>query len=296
MNFGDFKIHIPKFANYKNKEIETLTRTNIPTRRKGEQSIRLVKDSHVTIPQVKINIDTEIDTKNMKVVNKTIKELEDNIKVTSKDIDKLVEIKEQKKKIKQENEQHKTQDNEAVDRETIMNVFQEMHKTEEYKNMENIVHMVANKKSSSNKYKLGHSTYTSMLYLNFQMEWLVKHREKLGKLKINKQTTDEEDMSMSIAYDKRNNYVVGFNAGANIGNSYGNLLDIFTRFVITHGKNTLKTIRKQLAKRDEEIVNRIERNRQIDYEHREKMRTDPEYKEKQKAKQRANLEHDLFFM
>lgn len=286
MSFGDFKITVPKFAHYKNKDINTLTRTNIPTRRKGEQSIRLIGSSKTTIPHVQINIDTH--THNMKIINKTIKEIQENIKNDVEQFDRLIGI---KQKNTTENEQAIETDDEV-----ISNVLTEMYNTDEYKQMKIMQNKIANKKSSSNKYKIQHSTYTSMLHRRFIIEWLVKHKDKLGKLNIKNKTTDEEDRYMAETYENRNKYIVGFNAGSNQGHGNDMLINKFVRFVITHGNNTMKIINKQLKMINDQIVEKREKERQIDTEHRIKMATDQSYREKENNRIKDLIKKESIFL
>ena len=92
--FGNLQIVVPKHVNYKSKNIYTLTKTNLPTRRQGNQSIRLNSSSSIRVPIVKLNVD-----KNSPEVGKLVEEVTNKIETDKKTLDKLKLI-EDKQKVK----------------------------------------------------------------------------------------------------------------------------------------------------------------------------------------------------
>jgi hypothetical protein len=85
---------VPDKVTLNNKVVNTLTKTSNPTRRKGEQSIKLKASNKVDIPVVSVNVDKPIANP-----KKLINTLEKQINASEKVIDKLEDkVKRQTKK------------------------------------------------------------------------------------------------------------------------------------------------------------------------------------------------------
>lgn len=92
MNYNQYKVLVPELTKFKNKQINSLTKTNNPSKRNKVPTISLVPSAAVQRPKVELNINLK-QLKNAKNANKIISGLETEIKKDKNMIEKIKKIK-----------------------------------------------------------------------------------------------------------------------------------------------------------------------------------------------------------
>mgnify|MGYP003351957290 CR=1 FL=1 len=170
---GDIRIFVPKYRKYKHRNVNTLTKTNLPTRRQGVQSIQLKESSSAVIPKVKFS-------------------LGDDVKYAVSNINAL------KSQI--------CHDKQVV--EEIQQKQHDKHKAEVQKNYDIILDMmypnngqteVTRKMVTSDKYKESHSTYWQLQLLKYMYSWFLQNYEKLNDYTFD-EPTDKDIKIVNTIY------------------------------------------------------------------------------------------------
>lgn len=269
---GAFTLVVPKKVIYNNKQIDTLTKTNLPSRRKGEQSIHLKSSSKVEIPKVQVTINDKL-----KYSPKLVHAIEDQIKSDQQIVNKIEQIQQ-----KQQESKNAIKSWDDLEKLIFKNYVSPMDK------------------SSSNKYKSGHSTYGSIHRGKYLINWLKSNYDTLDNYKfIDTNMSEEAEAELLSSYRRiaKNIYYVGHNAGHNAGGlSVGSFVTFFKKYKDKALSILNSRLNKQLKMEEEQEMERHRRDKAIDEEHRDKMKTDPTYRAQVMKRQKQLQDQEAYFM
>lgn len=140
MNYNQYKVVVPEKTKFKNKQINSLTKTNNPSKRNKVPTISLIPSATVQRPKVELNINLK-QLKNVKNANKIINELETEIKKDKEMIEKIKNVKKEPtttenrakmlKKIRKEEYKKTIKEIEMKEKEYYAKFFEKMTKDPE---------------------------------------------------------------------------------------------------------------------------------------------------------------------